>query len=44
MESGAHPLVSYINPSWQWCSPPIRVKAVELVPEPMVYFHGEIPQ
>lgn len=44
MESGAFPRVSYIDPAWQWCSPPFHVKAEELTPEPMAYFHGEVPR
>lgn len=44
MESGAFPRVSYIDPAWQSCSPPFHVKAEELTPEPMAYFHGEVPR
>lgn len=44
MEPGENPMVSYIDPSWEWCSPPFRVDGAELSPRPMKYFHGEVPK
>lgn len=44
MDGGPLPRVSYIDPTWSWCSPAFHVKAGELVPQPMAYFHGEVPR
>ena len=44
MEGGTFPRVSYIDPTWSWCSPPFHVSATELTQQPMVYFHGEVPK
>jgi hypothetical protein len=43
-EGGELPRVVYIDPSWSWCSQPFHVKASELSPLPMKYFHGEVPK
>lgn len=44
LSSGAIARVVYIDPTWEWCSPPFHVDATELVPLPMKYYHGEIPR
>jgi hypothetical protein len=43
VEHGELPKVVYIDPAWQWCSPAFHVKASELVPMAMRYFHNEVP-
>lgn len=43
LEGGSFPRVVHIDPGWQWCSPPFNVAGTELVPMPMRYFHGQVP-
>lgn len=42
LDSGPVPRVAYIKQPW--LSTPFQVRADELVPLPMAYFHGEIPR
>lgn len=44
LESGDFVRVIYIDPAWQWCSPPFFASAADLIPRPMAYYHGEIPK
>jgi len=36
--------VADLVPDWPWLGEVRRVPAAELIPQPMRYFHGEIPQ
>lgn len=44
LSSGARPLVARIIPGQFWpLGRPFHVDAEDLKPQPMAYFHGEIP-
>ncbi len=43
LNSGPVARVVYVDPTWEWCSPPILVDAAELTPLPMRYFHNQVP-
>lgn len=43
MSAGPFPRVAYLYDSPPWTSPSFEVSAADLVPLPMVYFHGQTP-
>lgn len=43
LESGPFVKVIYIDPTQTFCSPPYFAKAEDLIPQPMAYYHGEVP-
>lgn len=43
MESGKCVRAMYIDPSMMFYAPPFLVKAEDLIPQPMAYFHGQVP-
>jgi hypothetical protein len=44
LESGSFVRVIYIDPTQTFCSPPYFAKASDLIPQPMRYYHGEVPR
>ncbi|MGJ7512364.1 hypothetical protein [Variovorax sp. GT1P44] len=43
LESGEFVRAMYIDPQMMFYAPPFFVKAEDLVPQAMAYYHGEVP-